>query len=114
MDIMAARLPALARAGNGALRVWLLHALPTCVGPIVTVIAAQLGALLGGAIVLERLLERQGLGTVVAEALSARDLPVIAAYVLLAGVFFVIVNLITDISYVMLDPRIRLGAAGGR
>jgi len=107
---VAARSPFLqvARAkGNGALRVWLLHALPTCVGPIVTVIAAQLGALLGGAVVLERLLERKGLGTIVAEALSARDLPVIQAAVIVSAALFVVVQAIGTMLHSALDPRAR-------
>lgn len=93
--------------GNDGVRVWVVHALPTCIGPIVTVIAAQLGALLGGAIVLERLLERQGLGTVVAEALSARDLPVIQAAVIVSAALFVAVQGAGMALHAALDPRAR-------
>ena len=106
----AARSPFLqvARAqGNGVARVWLVHALPTCVGPIVTVIAAQLGALLGGAVVLERLLERRGLGTIVAEALSARDLPVSQAAVIVSAALFVVVQAAGTLLHTALDPRAR-------
>lgn len=107
---VAARSPFLqvARAkGNDGARVWIVHALPTCIGPIVTVIAAQLGALLGGAIVLERLLERQGLGTVVSEALSARDLPVIQAAVIVSAALFVAVQGAGMAMHAALDPRAR-------
>lgn len=93
--------------GGDATRVWIVHALPTCVGPIVTVVAAQLGALLGGAIVLERLLERQGIGTVVAEALSARDLPVIQAAVIVSAALFVAVQGAGMMLHAALDPRAR-------
>ena len=93
--------------GNGELTVWIVHALPTCIGPIVTVIAAQLGALLGGAIVLERLLERQGLGTVVSEALNARDLPVIQAAVIVSAALFVAVQGAGLLLHSALDPRAR-------
>lgn len=93
--------------GLSPLRVWCLHALPTSVGPIVTVIAAQLGALLGGAVVLERLLERRGLGTVLAEALAARDLPVIEATVLLSAALFVTVQAIGTQVHAWVDPRAR-------
>ncbi len=106
----AARSPFLqvARAkGSSGARVWIVHALPTCIGPIVTVIAAQLGALLGGAIVLERLLERQGLGTVLAEALSARDLPVIQAAVIVSAALFVAVQGAGMAMHAALDPRAR-------
>jgi ABC-type dipeptide/oligopeptide/nickel transport system permease component len=54
------------------------------------------------------------MGTALIAAISGRDLPVIGAYVLLAGVAFVIVNLLTDISYGLLDPRVRLGATKGK
>lgn len=107
---IAAKSPFLqvARAkGNGGARVWLVHALPTCVGPIVTVVAAQLGALLGGAVVLERLLERKGLGTIVAEALSARDLPVIQAAVIVSAALFVVVQAAGTLLHAALDPRAR-------
>lgn len=93
--------------GNHPARVWIVHALPTCVGPIVTVIAAQLGALLGGAIVLERLLERPGLGTVISEALSARDLPVIQAAVIVSAALFVAVQAAGMALHAALDPRAR-------
>jgi peptide/nickel transport system permease protein len=106
----AARSPflAVARAkGSGPVRVWVLHALPTCVGPIVTVVAAQLGALLGGAVVLERLLERGGLGTVLAEALGARDFPVIQGAVLAGAALFVITQAAGTALHRALDPRAR-------
>jgi ABC-type dipeptide/oligopeptide/nickel transport system permease component len=92
----------------------LRHALPNAMLPILTILGLRFGQILAGAIVIEGIFSWPGMGSAVLNAISARDLPVIAAYVLLAGVFFVIVNLITDISYVMLDPRIRLGEAGGR
>ncbi len=107
---VASRSPFLqvARAkGAGSLRVWCLHALPTCVGPIVTVVAAQLGALLGGAVVLERLLERRGLGTVLAEALGARDLPVIQAAVIAGAALFVVAQAIGAQVHAWADPRAR-------
>jgi peptide/nickel transport system permease protein len=107
---VAAKSPFLqvARAkGLPAARVWLVHAVPTCVGPIVTVVAAQLGALLGGAVVLERLLERRGLGTVLAEALAARDLPVIQATVLVSAALFVVVQAVGTRLHEALDPRAR-------
>lgn len=107
---VAAKSPFLqvARAkGLPTTRVWLVHALPTCVGPIVTVVAAQLGALLGGAVVLERLLERRGLGTVLAEALAARDLPVIEATVIVSAALFVTVQAAGSQLHAALDPRAR-------
>ena len=91
--------------GNSEGSVWLRHALPPCSGPIVTVVSAQLGALLGGAILLERLLERPGLGTVLAEALAARDLPVLQASVLGSCLLFVVVQELGRALHERIDPR---------
>lgn len=93
--------------GRSEVGVWIVHALPTSIGPIVTVVAAQMGALLGGAIVLERILERRGLGTVLAEALSARDLPVIEATVVVSTVLFVVAQAIGEALHAKIDPRAR-------
>lgn len=93
--------------GRSRTALWLVHALPTCAGPLVTVLAAQLGALLGGAVVLERLLERRGLGTVLVDALAARDLPVLQACVLVSATFFVVVQAVGVQLHAAIDPRAR-------
>jgi peptide/nickel transport system permease protein len=93
--------------GGPPLRVWLVHALPAVVGPIVTVVAAQLGALLGGAVVLERLFERWGLGMLILEAYSTRDLPVLEGAVVAAGLLFVGVQGLGGALHVWIDPRAR-------
>jgi peptide/nickel transport system permease protein len=90
----------------------LRHALRNTMLPILTILGLRFGQILAGAIVIEGIFSWPGMGSAVLNAISARDLPVIAAYVLLAGVFFVLVNLVTDVGYVLLDPRIRLGAGG--
>ena len=92
----------------------LRHALPNALLPIVTVLGLRFGQLLAGAIVIEAIFSWPGMGSALIAAISGRDLPVIGAYVLLAGVAFVVVNLLTDLSYGLLDPRIRLGASNGR
>jgi peptide/nickel transport system permease protein len=92
----------------------LRHALPNASLPIVTLLGLRFGQLLAGAIVIETIFAWPGMGTALIAAISGRDLPVIGAYVLLAGVAFVIVNLLTDISYGLLDPRVKLGVATGR
>jgi peptide/nickel transport system permease protein len=96
--------------GASALRVWIVHALPAVVGPIVTVVASQLGALLGGAVVLERLFERRGLGTLILEAYSSRDLPVLEGAVVAAGLLFVAAQSLGTALHAALDPRARGGA----
>jgi peptide/nickel transport system permease protein len=88
-------------------RVWIVHALPAVIGPIVTVVATQLGALLGGAVVLERLFERQGLGTLILEAYATRDLPVLEGAVVAAGLLFVGAQAIGTAAHVAIDPRAR-------
>jgi peptide/nickel transport system permease protein len=88
-------------------RVIFLHALPAASGPILAVIATQLGALLGGAVVLERLFERWGLGTLILEAYASRDLPVLEGAVVAAGAIFVAVQSIAAFLHALVDPRAR-------
>mgnify|MGYP001145904404 CR=1 FL=1 len=100
--------------GLRQLAVVLRHALPNALLPIITLLGLRFGQLLAGAIVIEAIFAWPGMGSALIAAISGRDLPVIGAYVLLAGVAFIIVNLATDLSYGLLDPRVRLGASGGR
>jgi peptide/nickel transport system permease protein len=96
-----------AAKGAGAGRVLFVHALPAASGPILAVIATQLGALLGGAVVLERLFERWGLGTLILEAYASRDLPVLEGAVVAAGGLFVGVQSAAAFLHAYLDPRAR-------
>jgi peptide/nickel transport system permease protein len=91
-------------------RVWLVHALPAAIGPIVTVIAVQLGALLGGAVVLERMFERRGLGTLILESYATRDLPVLEGAVVASGLLFVLAQGLGTALHAALDPRARGGS----
>lgn len=110
-DLGRAQFLTVARAkGAGAARVWLLHAVPACFGPIVTVVATQLGALLGGAVVLERLFERAGLGTLILEAYASRDLPVLEGGVVAAGALFVVTQALAAAAHAAVDPRVRARA----
>ena len=92
--------------GASRWRVWWLHALPAAIGPFVTVMAAQLGALLGGAVVLERLFERAGLGTLILDAYASRDLPVLEAAVLAAAALFVATQSLATLVHTLIDPRV--------
>ena len=94
-----------AAKGAGPLRIWIVHALPVAAAPIATVVATQLGALLGGAVVLERLFDRPGLGTVMLDAYSARDLPVLEAAVVAAGLLFVVTQTVASLVTALVDPR---------
>jgi peptide/nickel transport system permease protein len=93
--------------GASRARAWLVHAVPPALGPILAVVASQLGALLGGAVVLERLFERPGLGTLILDAYAARDMPVLEAAIVAAGVLFVVVQVAAAALHAVVDPRVR-------
>ena len=84
------------------------HALRNALLPVVTVGAAQLGALLSGAVVTEKIFERPGLGTLFLDAFFARDIPVVQGCVLVIALIYVAVNLAVDLLYGVIDPRVRL------
>jgi|SRR6056297_2472847 len=83
------------------------HALRGAFIPVVTMLGMQFGTLLGGAVVIENVFARQGLGTVVTRAVINRDAPVVQGVVLTAASLYVLVNLAVDVLYAFLDPRIR-------
>ena len=87
----------------------LRHVLANSLLPIITLVGMQFGALLGGAIVTETVFNWPGLGTMVYQAINSRDLPVIEGAVLLMTVLVLAVNLAVDVSYALLDPRVRRG-----
>lgn len=86
----------------------LRHALRNALVPIVTVIGLQVGGLLSGAVLTETVFSLPGVGTQMVEAIQARDYPVVQAFVVVIAVIFVMVNLLVDLSYAYLNPRIRL------
>jgi peptide/nickel transport system permease protein len=83
------------------------HALKNALIPAVTMLGLQLGALLGGAVVIETIFSRPGIGRLAVEAILSRDFPVVQGTVLFAASVYVLVNLAVDISYAVIDPRIR-------
>jgi peptide/nickel transport system permease protein len=85
----------------------LRHALKNALIPVVTVIGLQMGALLSGAVLTETVFGRVGVGRYVVTAITARDYPVVQATVLIVAVFVVVINLVVDVMYAALDPRIR-------
>lgn len=95
--------------GLSPLRVALKHALRNALLPVMTVGAAQLGAILSGTVVAEKIFERRGLGTLFLEAFFSRDIPVVQGCVLVIAVIYVGVNLLVDLLYLVVDPRVRLG-----
>ncbi len=101
--IRTARAKGLSRA-----QVLFRHALRNALLPVVTVAGIQLGALLAGAIVTEKIFARPGLGTLMLDALSVRDWKVVQGVVLVVAASYVVVNLVVDLVYAALDPRIRV------
>ncbi|MFZ9098291.1 MAG: ABC transporter permease, partial [Burkholderiaceae bacterium] len=93
--------------GLGESAVLLRHALANAAVPIVTVIGIGVALLIGGVVVTETVFAIPGLGSFTVDAVLNRDFPVIQGLVLLFAVCYVVVNLLIDLSYLVLDPRIR-------
>jgi peptide/nickel transport system permease protein len=83
------------------------HGMRATLTPLVTQLGADIALLLGGAIVIEQVYGLQGVGALAVQAVANQDRPIIIGVVLLGGLFIVIVNIIVDIAYVLLDPRVR-------
>jgi peptide/nickel transport system permease protein len=92
-------------------RVLAAHALKNAAIPIVTLLGLQFAQLLGGAVVTETIFAWPGIGRLVVEAIFNRDFPVVQGVVLVVSLIFVTVNLLVDLAYAALDPRVRSEAA---
>ncbi|MBT9260084.1 MAG: ABC transporter permease [Clostridiales bacterium] len=88
-------------------QVILKHALKNALLPVVTIVGLQFGTLLGGAILTETIFSWPGIGSYIYEGILNRDYPVVQAGVLVVATVFVLVNLLVDLSYALLDPRIQ-------
>ncbi len=84
------------------------HALKNAALPVVTILGMQLGALLAGAVITETVFSWPGIGQLTIDAIQKRDYPVIQSCVLLISLCYVVVNLLTDLAYAWLDPRVSL------
>jgi peptide/nickel transport system permease protein len=99
-------------ARSKGLREWFVimrHALKNALLPVVTIIGLQLGGLLGGALLTETIFSWPGMGQWAYQAILSRDYPIVQAAVLVSATIYVFVNLLVDVSYALLDPRIRYG-----
>jgi peptide/nickel transport system permease protein len=92
-------------------RILLTQALPNALPSSVTVLGVQVGALLGGAVLVEAIFAWPGLGMLIEQGISSRDYPLVQALLLLSVVVFIVTQLLTDLVNAWLDPRIRLGGA---
>jgi peptide/nickel transport system permease protein len=89
-------------------KVVLKHALRAALVPVVTIFGLDLAELLGGTVFLERIFDIQGIGITALDAINTKDLPIISATVLLAAFLIVVANLVVDVVYSLIDPRVRL------
>jgi peptide/nickel transport system permease protein len=84
------------------------HAMSNAMIPIVTIIGIETGGLLSGAVLTETVFALPGVGTMLVQSILARDYPVVTGFTLVIALIFIFVNLVVDLSYAYLDPRIRL------
>jgi peptide/nickel transport system permease protein len=89
------------------------HAIRNGLIPVVTVLGLQVGALMSGAVVTEQIFVVPGFGRLIVEAVFTRDYPVVQGVVLITASAYVLINLLVDVSYSLLDPRIRIGGRVG-
>ena len=101
-----------ARGVHGRVILW-RNVLKSSLLTIVTLLALSIGSLLGGTAIIESIFEWDGVGNLAAKAIEKLNYPVIQAYVVWMAIIYVLVNLITDLLYHALDPRIRLGVSEG-
>jgi ABC-type dipeptide/oligopeptide/nickel transport system permease component len=93
--------------GVSAFRVITHHAFRNAVIPVITVISLQIGWLLGGAVIVEAVFSRPGVGRLLVDAITAKDFPVVQGVILFITVAYLVINLIADLLYGALDPRVR-------
>jgi peptide/nickel transport system permease protein len=97
--------------GLGERRVFYKHVLRNALLATITLLSLVIGELLSGAVVIETLFARQGVGRLAVEALNQKDMPVVQGAILLTSIAYVVVNLLVDLSYSVIDPRTRLSQA---
>ena len=115
IEVLSADYVRTARAKGLAQRaVVVRHALRNGLIPVVTILGLQMGALMGGAVVTEQIFVLPGFGRLIVEAVFTRDYPVVQGVVLITAASYVLINLVVDVSYTVLNPRIRIrGATDG-
>src|SRR5215211_6113532 len=110
LDVLGSDYIRLARAkGLSRRRVMTRHALRNALIPLVTVVAIDIGAVFGGAIITERVFSWQGMGALLVQGVITNDVNVLLAWLMVTSVIVVLFNLIADVLYAVLDPRIRYG-----
>ncbi|RLA06325.1 MAG: glutathione ABC transporter permease GsiC [Gammaproteobacteria bacterium] len=112
LEIAEADFVRTARAkGLGEWTILWRHSLRNALLPVVTLVGLQVGAILGGSVIVETVFSWPGIGRLTVEAIQSRDYPVVQGCVLLIATLYVVVNLMTDVAYGLIDPRIRLAGS---
>lgn len=93
--------------GLSELRIWLKHALRNSLLPVTTIAGLQFGSLLAGSVITETIFVWPGIGYLTVQAIQTRDYPLVQGCILVISVSYVIINLLTDVLYAIVDPRIR-------
>ena len=88
------------------------HALKNTLVPVITIVGLQLGSLIGFSVITETVFQWPGLGLLLIQAINFGDMPVLSAYLVLIAAFFIAINLVVDLLYYVVDPRIRVERAG--
>jgi peptide/nickel transport system permease protein len=110
LDVLGSDYIRLARAkGLSRSRVMTRHALRNALIPLVTVVAIDTGAIFGGAIITERVFSWQGMGALLIQGVETSDVNILLAWLMVTSIIVVLFNLIADVLYAVLDPRIRYG-----
>jgi ABC-type dipeptide/oligopeptide/nickel transport system permease component len=99
--------------GLGERRIFYVHVLRNAVTSTITLLGVLVGESLSNAVIIETLFARQGIGRTTVEAISQKDIPVVQGAILISSVAYVVVNLLVDLSYTLVDPRTRLATAKG-
>jgi len=87
------------------------HALKNTLVPVITITGLQLGGIIGFSLVTETVFQWPGVGLLLVQSIAVADIPVMAAYLMLVGLVFVLINLVVDLLYYAVDPRLRMGRA---
>ncbi|HEX4979576.1 MAG TPA: ABC transporter permease, partial [Acidimicrobiales bacterium] len=110
LDVLQSDYVRTARAkGLASRRVLLRHGLRNALIPLTTIVALDFSAVMGGAIVTERVFGWRGMGTLLVEGVQEFDVNVVQGWLMVTAVVVVVFNLLADVAYAYLDPRIRLG-----
>jgi peptide/nickel transport system permease protein len=110
LEVMTASYVQTARAkGLGELAIVWSHGLRNALIPVITLVGLQFGALLTGAVLIEVVFNRQGLGFTLVQAITVRDYPVVQALVMLSAIVYTVVNLLVDVLYAYVNPQVRFG-----